>query len=64
MARQLEIVLVRERWNDLPTVLALLLPRFSDIKLTKMTRTPDLWNGCYDRLLKENRAKQATPSRL
>ena len=57
MARQLEVVLVRERWNDLPTVLALLLPRFSDIKLTKMTRTPNLWAGCYDRLLREDKAK-------
>ena len=60
MARQLEVVLVRERWNDLPTVLALLLPRFSDIKLTKMTRTPDLWGGCYDRLLKEDKAKSSS----
>ncbi|MFN8484192.1 MAG: hypothetical protein U0768_14235 [Anaerolineae bacterium] len=57
MARQMEVVLVRERWNDLPTLLALLLPRFSDITLTKMTRTPDLWAGCYEKLLKEDKAK-------
>ena len=60
MARQLEVILVRERWDNLPTVLALLLPRFSDIKLTKMTRMPDLWAGCYDRLLKERARETAT----
>ena len=41
-AKELEKVLLEGRWNDLPLVLAKLLPRFSDIKLTKMTRTPDL----------------------
>ncbi|MFN8484191.1 MAG: hypothetical protein U0768_14230 [Anaerolineae bacterium] len=64
MARQLEVVLVRGRWNDLPTVLALLLPRFSDIKLTRMTRTPDVWAGCYDRLRQENKVKTGSQTRL
>lgn len=63
MARQLEVILVRQRWDDLPTALALLLPRFSDIKLTKMTRTSDLWAGCYDRLRKEDKAKVASQAR-
>ena len=52
-ARELEGVLLQGRWNDLPLVLAKLLPRFSDIKLTKMTRTSALWDGAYAKLLKE-----------
>ena len=59
-AKELEKVLLEGRWNDLPLVLAKLLPRFSDIKLTKMTRTPDLWAGCYEKLLKEGTKEKAT----
>jgi hypothetical protein len=58
LANQLERVLLAGRWNDLPRVLAKLLPHFSDVKLTKMTRTSALWDGCYQRLLKE-RSSQA-----
>lgn len=59
-ARQLERILRQGRWNDLPTALARLLPQFSDIKLTKMTRSPDLWRGCYEKLLKEDAKETAT----
>ena len=59
-AGELEKILRQGRWNALPTALARLLPHFSDIKLTKMTRTPDLWQGCYDRLLKEDKQKIAS----
>ena len=59
-AARLEKALLQGRWNDLPAVLASLLPKFSDIKLTKMTRTPDLWAGCYEKLLKEGTKEKAT----
>ena len=59
-AARLEKILVQGRWNDLPAVLASLLPRFSDIKLNKMTRTPDLWAGCYEKLLREGATEKAT----
>ena len=62
-AARLDKILRQGRWNDLPAVLASLLPKFSDIKLTKMTRTPDLWAGCYRRLLQEDKPKSAVPSR-
>src|SRR4051812_48397310 len=52
-AKQLERILLQGRWDSLPTTLAALLPHFSDVKLTKMTRTSDLWDGCYERLMKE-----------
>lgn len=57
---RLEKILRQGRWNDLPAVLASLLPQFSDIKLTKMTRSPDLWQGCYQRLLQEEKPKSPT----
>ena len=44
-AARLEKIPRQGRWNDLPGVLAGLLPQFSDIKLTKMTRTAELWPG-------------------
>lgn len=59
-AKELEKVLLEGRWNDLPLALAKLLPRFSDIKLTKMTRTPELWTGAYAKLLKEGAKDRAT----
>ncbi len=59
--KELEGILLRERWNDLPIALATLLPRFSDIKLTKMTRSPELWAGCYERLRKGNAKDGVTP---
>lgn len=52
-ARELEKILLQGRWNSLPAALVRLLPRFNDIKLTKMTRTADLWQGCYQKLLQE-----------
>lgn len=61
LANQLERVLLAGRWNDLPLVLARLLPHFSDVKLTKMTRTAHLWDGCYQRLLKEGAKEKVMP---
>lgn len=43
-------VICEGRWDDLPTVLARLMPRFADIKIQKMTRKPSLWQGAYERL--------------
>ncbi len=58
-AKELEKVLLEGRWNDLPLALAKLLPRFSDIKLTKMTRTSALWTGAYEKLLREGAKDRA-----
>ncbi len=61
-AGELEKILRQGRWAALPAALARLLPRFSDIKLSKMTRTPDLWAGCYARLLLEDKPRAVAPS--
>lgn len=59
-AKELDRILRQGRWNDLPLALAKLLPRFSDVKLTKMTRTAELWTGCYKKLLKDAAEEKAT----
>jgi hypothetical protein len=45
-----------ERWDELPLILADLLPHFADIRVIRMTRSPSVWQGAYARLLDENRA--------
>ena len=40
-------------WPELPPQLAELLPHFADIRLTKLTRSPQTWQGCYDLLLRK-----------
>jgi hypothetical protein len=54
MADQLSAVIYKERWNELPVVLAELMPYFGDIKIKKMTRKPTLWQGAYERLMGED----------
>ncbi len=49
LADELSAVIYEERWEDLPPVLARLMPHFSDIKVKKLTRSPDLWRGAYQR---------------
>ncbi len=51
MAEDLEDVLRHQAWDLLPRLLMDLLPRFADIKVTRLTRSPDLWRGAYDRLV-------------
>ncbi|PJF40636.1 MAG: hypothetical protein D6737_00725 [Chloroflexi bacterium] len=50
---ELETMLRNEEWQQLPKLLVKLLPKFSEIKVTKLTRNPTLWKGCYHRLLQE-----------
>jgi hypothetical protein len=55
MADQLTALVYDERWGDLPTMMVKLLPYFNEIKITKMTRKEDVWQGAYIRLLREKR---------
>ncbi len=57
MADQLAALVYEERWGDLPTLMVKLLPRFADIKITKMTRKEDAWQGAYRRLLAEQQPR-------
>lgn len=46
-------------WLRLPVVLAEIAPRFADVGVSKVTRSPELWAGACDRLVAEERAKRA-----
>jgi hypothetical protein len=54
MADELSAVIYEERWNELPSVLTQLMPHFSDIRIRKMTRKPRLWEGAYEKLMRED----------
>lgn len=48
--------IIREgRWDSLPLALAKLLPRVADVTVTKFTRPPESWQGCYARLMADSR---------
>ena len=53
LAAELETLIRQEAWTELPLLLTKLFPHFSDIKVTRFTRSPELWEGAYERLLKE-----------
>jgi hypothetical protein len=38
-------------WARLPVVLAGLAPRFADVQVVKLTRSPRTWQGAYDKLM-------------
>ena len=42
-----------ERWDEVPLLLAQLLPHFADIRVIRMTRSPSLWQAAYARLLND-----------
>ena len=53
VADQIQAMIFKEDWNMLPPLMVKLLPRFADIKITKLTRDETLWQGTYERLMKE-----------
>lgn len=53
MADTLQTVVFQDDWQALPALVARMLPHFSEIKITKLTRSEALWNGAYDRLMQE-----------
>lgn len=57
-ASELNMVVMRGTWEQLPGVLARLLPYFTEIKIVKLTRNSSLWRGAYNRLLQERPATQ------
>lgn len=54
-ASKLENLIRSEAWHQIPEFLMGIVPRFASIKVTRMTRSSDLWNGAYEQLLKEER---------
>jgi hypothetical protein len=45
---EVSAVIYKGRWDQLPVVLAQLIPRFSDVKVRRMVREPTLWEGAYE----------------
>ncbi len=52
-AERLYRLIRQERWEQLPQELAQLAPRFSDIRIAKLTRSPATWKASYRLLLQE-----------
>jgi len=52
-ADRLETIIRRDEWHRLLEVLVELLPRFAEIKVTRLTRQAGAWMGAYERLLSE-----------
>ena len=50
-ALQLETLIREEQWHYLPEQMMVLFPHFADIKVTRFTRSSDLWEGAYQKLL-------------
>ena len=53
LSAELRAVVLADNWDQLPALLARLFPNFTDIKIVKVTRNPDMWQGTYQRLLRE-----------
>jgi hypothetical protein len=49
----LETALLLGQFEDVPPILGNLIPRFSDITIGRYTRSPELWDGCYQRLARD-----------
>jgi hypothetical protein len=52
-ADQIQAMIYQEDWNRLPPLMVKLLPRFADVKITKLTRSESMWQGAYDRLMRD-----------
>jgi hypothetical protein len=52
-AARLEQVIRAGAWEQLPPQLAGLFEHFAGITITKFTRSPEAWNGAYERLMKD-----------
>lgn len=53
MGSELEALIFKQAWDELPALMVRLLPYFSDIKVNKITRKDQAWLGCYQQLLSE-----------
>jgi hypothetical protein len=47
----LSAVIYENRWEQLPAVLARLMPHFSDVTIKQMTRSAKLWQGAYQKFV-------------
>ena len=52
-ADELSGIVYEGQWKQLPVTLAQLMPHFADVKIKQMTRKPALWQGAYERFMRE-----------
>lgn len=52
-AANLEDMIYNQAWDSMPGFFAGLIAEFSAIKIVKLTRKPEIWNGAYQRLQDE-----------
>ena len=57
-ANRLQKLVVSDRWEQLPRELAMLAPYFQDVKITKLTRSPETWQASYRLLKREGVGEQ------
>lgn len=50
-ADQIEAMIRKDKWEDLPTLMMKLFPRVADIEINKLMRSEDDWTGGYARLI-------------
>ncbi len=53
-ADELSGVIHKRQWDQLPAILAQMMPHFADVKIKQMTRKPTLWQGAYERFMRED----------
>lgn len=53
IADELQAMIFKEDWHNLPAIMVKIMPYVSDIKITKLTRKEDAWQGSHMRLLRE-----------
>jgi hypothetical protein len=58
MADELQPIVFENNWNHLPVMIVKMLPYVNDIKITKLTRKEDAWQGSHMRLLRERAPKE------
>lgn len=51
---ELSAAVYNGRWEDLPSLLGQLMTQFGDIKVKKMTRSPKLWRGAYEKFMQND----------
>jgi len=57
-ADRLEDLVLTQEWSLLPTELAALAARFSDVKVNQMTKPASLWQGAYQKLASGQNGKR------
>jgi len=51
---ELSALIYEGRWDQLPAVLARLMPHFAGVTVRQMTRPPTLWQGAYEKFMRDD----------